>query len=114
LATGFAGSAGRTIVGVSMISVRAVAPYVPRWRSMAALAVSDHSRLLEIETSAAMNVFASVVKTSRALWITDRSATMAATPTAMQMKKNSRRRHDARVSRTAMRSTNIIAPSPLG
>src|SRR5919202_1382714 len=41
--------------------------------------------------------------------MTDRSATMAATPTAMQMKKNSRRRHDARVSRTAMRRTkNMI------
>src|SRR5713101_7220038 len=34
---------------------------------------------------------------------------MAATPTAMHTKKNSRRRHDARVSHTAMRSTNIIS-----
>ena len=41
--------------------------------------------------------------------MTDRSVTMAATPTAMQRKKNSRRLHAARVSRPAMRSTNIIA-----
>ena len=33
---------------------------------------------------------------------------MAATPTAMQMKKNSSRRHEARVSRTAIRRTNLI------
>ena len=42
--------------------------------------------------------------------MTDRSATIAATPTAMQMKKNSSRCHDARVSRTAMRRTNIMTP----
>ena len=67
-----------------------------------------------------MSVRASPVITLRTLWITERSATMAATPTAMQTKKNSRRCHDARVSRTAMRRTNIIAaravarPRPLG
>src|SRR3989440_10334153 len=46
--------------------------------------------------------------------MTDRSATMAATPTAMQTKKNNRRFHDARVSRTAILTTNImtIAPGP--
>ena len=44
--------------------------------------------------------------------MTDRNATIAATPTAMQTKKKSRRLHDGRVSRTAMRSTNIIIESP--
>ena len=55
-----------------------------------------------------MRVLASVSKTVRTLWITDRSATMEATPTAMQTKKNTSRRHEARVSRIAMRITNIM------
>jgi hypothetical protein len=40
--------------------------------------------------------------------MTERNVTMAATPTAMQRKKKSRRLQDDRVSRTAMRRTNII------
>ena len=51
---------------------------------------------------------ASLPNTPRTLWMTERSATMAATPTAMQTKKNSSRRHDARVSRTAIRRTNLM------
>ena len=39
----------------------------------------------------------------------ERSATIAPTPMATQTKKNSRRRHDARSSRSAMRRTNLIA-----
>jgi len=46
----------------------------------------------------------------RTLWITDRSAMIAATPMAMQMKKNSNRRHDDRISRSAMRMMNACAP----
>ena len=57
-----------------------------------------------------MSDLASRPNTPRTLWITDRRATMAATPTAMQMKKNSSRRHDERVSRTAIRRTNIMRP----
>ena len=53
-----------------------------------------------------------VPNTPRTLWITERSATIAATPTAMQTKKNSSRRHDARVSRTAIRRTNIMRRRP--
>ena len=60
-----------------------------------------------------MSAFASRPKTSRTLWITDRSATMAATPTAMQTKKNSRRRQAARVSRTAIRRTKIMRVTTL-
>src|SRR5262245_19197109 len=41
--------------------------------------------------------------------MTERRATMAATPTAIQTKKNRRRRHDARVSLAAIRRTNLIA-----
>ena len=66
------------------------------------------SRFVPITTSAPTSALASVFTPSRTLWITDRSATMAATPTAMQTKKNSRRRHDARVSRTAMPRTKRI------
>src|ERR671934_2274355 len=40
--------------------------------------------------------------------MTDRIATIAATPTAMQMKKNKRRRQEARISRRAIRRTNAI------
>ena len=43
--------------------------------------------------------------------MTDRSVTIAATPSERQAKKNSSRFHDARVSRTAMRRTNIMAPA---
>jgi hypothetical protein len=49
---------------------------------------------------------ASPAKVLRTLWITDRSATIAPTPIAMQMKKNSRRCHDARISRAAISRTN--------
>ena len=63
------------------------------------------SRLVAISTSAAVSDRASLPNTPRTFWMTDRSATIAATPTAMQMKKNSSRFHDDRVSRTAMRRT---------
>ena len=49
----------------------------------------------------------------RTLWITDRSATIAATPTAMQMKKNASRRHDERSSRPAIRATVTRASDAL-
>ena len=77
---------------------------------MVARASGVHSRLVAMSTSAAMSDRASPPSTSRTLRMTDRNATMAATPTAMQMKKNSRRRHAARISRTAIRRTNVIRP----
>jgi hypothetical protein len=40
--------------------------------------------------------------------MTERNAMIAATPTAMQMKKNSSRCHDERISRAAIRRMNII------
>ena len=43
-----------------------------------------------------MSARASPRSTPRTLWITERSATIAPTPIAMQTKKNSSRRHDAR------------------
>jgi hypothetical protein len=102
------------IVGVSVVSVRANAPAVARWRSIFCRASSGQSRVVLITTSAPTSALASELTTPRTLWMTDRSATMAATPTAMQTKKNSRRRHDARVSRTAMRRTNIIGLAAAG
>ena len=54
--------------------------------------------------SAVISDRASPANVWRTLWITERSATMAPTPIAMQMKKNSSRFHDARISRTAMTS----------
>ena len=44
--------------------------------------------------------------------MTLRSVTIDATPTAMHRKKNSRRLHDARISRTAIRNTKSIFQSP--
>ncbi len=41
-------------------------------------------------------------------WIIDRSATMAPTPIATHTKKNRSRRQDARISRPAMRKTNVM------
>src|SRR5204863_429188 len=44
--------------------------------------------------------------------ITDRRATMAPTPMAMQTKKNNSRFHDERISRPAMSRTNLIPRRP--
>jgi hypothetical protein len=41
--------------------------------------------------------------------MTERSAMMAATPTAMQTKKNSSRCQDERISRAAMRRMKVIS-----
>src|SRR5688500_1535468 len=65
--------------------------------------------LLVTIASAAINDRASPAKVKRTLWITERSATMAPTPTAMHTKKNRRRFHDARISRAAMTATNLTA-----
>jgi len=40
--------------------------------------------------------------------MTERMATIDATPMAMQTKKNRRRRHDARTSRNAIRTMKVI------
>ena len=49
--------------------------------------------------SAAISARASPANACRTLWITERSATIAPTPIAMQRKKNSSRRQDDRISR---------------
>src|SRR6266853_1100508 len=104
-------SAGRTMVGVSTVSVRAVAAASARRVSIFVRASGAHSRVVAIRTSAAISDRASPPSTSRTLRMTDRSATMAATPTAMHTKKNTRRCHDERVSRTAIVNTNFIRRS---
>ena len=68
--------------------------------------------LLVMMASAVINERASPANVCLTLWMTDRSATIAPTPIAMQMKKNSRRRQDERNSRAIIRVTNIIAPPP--
>ena len=64
--------------------------------------------------SAVISDRASPANVWRTLWITERSATIAPTPIAMQMKKNSSRCHDARISRAAMISTNLMAHGSTG
>ena len=72
---------------------------------------SAQGRPVEIRMSPPMSVRASPVITTRTLSMTDRSVTMAATPSARQTKKNSRRFQAARVSRSAMRRMNLIRGS---
>ena len=57
--------------------------------------------------SAAVSALVSDVMATPTLWITERSATMAPTPTATQIKKNPRRRHEARSSRPTILNTNV-------
>ena len=73
---------------------------------------SAHGRPVVIRMSPPMSVRASPVITMRTLSMTERSVTIAATPSARQAKKNSRRFQAARVSRSAMRRTNITAAPP--
>ena len=84
-------SAGRTIVGVSIVSVCAIACASAIRLSMVARDSPVQSRLVAMSASAAISDRASPPSTSRTLRMTDRSATMAATPTAMQTKKKMRR-----------------------
>ena len=79
----------------------------PSRLSIVAVSSVVNGRLLVMMASALISVRASPAKVLRTLWTTDRSATMAPTPTAMQIKKNSRRCQEARISRTAMNSTNL-------
>jgi hypothetical protein len=46
--------------------------------------------------------------------MTERMATIDATPMAMQTKKNRSRCHDARTSRTAMRTMKVIVAERFG
>ena len=68
--------------------------------------------IVEIRISAAISVRASDESTCRTLWMTDRSATMAPTPMAMQTKKKTSRFQADRVSRRAVRRTNRIRLPP--
>ena len=114
-AAGLAASAGRTIVAVSTISVRcgdagacARRRVDRRARCRRPGAVASRSRRPPRSATRA-----SRARPPRTFWMTDRSATIAPTPMAMQRKKNSSRRQEARVSRTAMRRTNIMrTPAP--
>ena len=89
-----------------------VAPAAASRSSMVAESSGFMTWLLVMMASAVISVRASPANVCLTLWITDRSATIAPTPIAMQMKKNSRRRQDERSSRAIIRVTNIIAPPP--
>ncbi len=94
-------SAARAIVASSTERMLS-APAAFNRSSMVAASLSPIGRVLLMIASAVISVRASPAKVCRTLWITDRIATIAPTPTAMQMKNTSRRRHDARSSRAAM------------
>jgi hypothetical protein len=58
-------SAGLTIVGVEMVSVRMAVSASARRRSIRAVAAGVRSRFVLMTTSAAINAFASVPNTTR-------------------------------------------------
>ena len=70
-------------------------------------AAAVSGRPVETTRSAPSSARAWPANTSRTLWMTDRSVTMAPTPSAMQRKKNRSRRHDARISRSAIDHTKL-------
>ncbi len=106
-------SAGRTIVLVSTPSARASTWTAASRRSMVARTFSSQGRLVDSVTSAATMLRASRAIATRTFCTTERSRTMPPTPTAMQRKKRISRRHDARISRTAIRMTNRISAVPV-
>src|SRR4029453_5668234 len=61
-------------------------------------------------TSDAIVARASRISPVRRLWIIERRVTIAATPIATQIKKNSSRRQDARSSRTTIFRTKLMKP----
>ena len=104
-------SGGRTIVATSMVSWRARIGAVANRFSRSARISGVHGRLVAIATSAAIRARDSRVRPFRTVWIIDRSATIAPTPMATQTKKNTSRRHEARISRHAIRSTKFMISS---
>src|SRR5215813_5265575 len=101
-------SAGRTIVATSIVSWRARIGAVAKRLSRSARRSGVHGRFVPTTRSAARSARDSRVRLPLTVWMTDRSMTIAPTPIATQTKKNRRRRHDARISRSAMRSTNVM------
>src|SRR5688500_3800567 len=94
------------MVVVSTDSVRASTGASASRFSTSASTSGVHGRLEDTMTSEAIIILASRIRPERRLWMTERSATMAPTPMATQMKKNSRRRQEDRSSRIVMRNTN--------
>ncbi len=101
-------STGLAIVAISMESILDVPGIAASRAAIRSGVPCCHGRSLEIRISAAISVRASVVSTSRTLWTTDLSATIAPTPIAMQTKKNISRFQADRVSRHAVRRMNRI------
>src|SRR5215510_4076371 len=101
-------SAGRTIVATSIVSCRARMGACAKRLSRSARRSGVHGRLVPTTRSAARSARDSRARLPLTVWMTDRSMTIAPTPIATQRKKNSRRRHDARISRSAISRTNVI------
>ena len=76
---------GRTIVDVSIDSLRAVPATAATSGSSTARVSGCHGRLLEIMTSAPKMARASPTSVTRTFWMIERSATIAPTPTATQI-----------------------------
>ncbi len=98
----------RAIVAVSAVRVICAPADVRRASTFCATSPSI-GRELDTTRSAPSSARASPANTCRTLWMTERSVTIAPTPSAMQRKKNSSRRHEARISRSAIAATNLIA-----
>ena len=111
-------SGGRTIVATSIgLLAREDRRACESRFSRSARTSGVHGRLVAIATSAAISARDSRVRPFRTVWIIERSATIAPTPIATQTKKNTSRRHDARISRHAISRTKFMifrGASPLG
>ncbi len=95
------------MVAISIESCRARTGTDARRWSRSARTSGVHARFDWMTTSDAIIARASPISPARTLWMSERRVTIAPTPIATQMKKNSRRRHEARSSRAVMRRTKL-------
>src|SRR6266540_371185 len=101
-------SAGRTMVATSIVSWRAAIGAAANSFSRSARTFGVHGRFVPMATSPAISARDSRVRPLLTVWIIERNATIAPTPIATQTKKKSSRRQEARISRHAIRRTNVM------
>src|SRR5689334_15666017 len=93
-----------------MVSCLAMTGADSKCRSRSARTSGVHGRLVATATSAAISARDSRASVPRTVWMIERSITIAPTPIATHAKKNSSRRHEARISRSAMRAMKFMTP----
>ena len=105
----FAGSLGRAIDAVEIVSLRAsIIGNLETVSSIFEISVGEKSFVEVTSRSAVINARASLPTTLVKFCISERSATTDPTPNAMQRKKKSSRCHDERISRRVKLSIKSI------